>query len=46
VDLLVGATAKALGGFIGVAEDTSDGKNYIVVSDGTTWHYVALTAAS
>jgi hypothetical protein len=40
------ATALTRPGFIGVAEDTGDGKNYLVVSDGTTWHYVALTAAS
>jgi hypothetical protein len=45
-DTSFGATAKGLAGFVGVAEDSGDGKNYLVVSDGTTWHYVALTAAS
>jgi len=41
-----GATALGKAGFMGVAEDSSDGKTYLVVSDGTTWHYIALTAAS
>ena len=45
-DTEFGATAKGKPGFIGVAEDTGDGKNYLVCSDGTTWHFVAMTAAS
>jgi hypothetical protein len=45
-DTSFGATAKGLAGFVGVAEDSGDGKNYLVVSDGTTWHYIALTAAA
>jgi hypothetical protein len=45
-DTSFGATALGKAGFIGVAEDTSDGKNYLVVSDGTDWHYVALTVAA
>jgi len=40
------ATALTRPGFIGVAEDTGSAVNYLVVSDGTTWHYIALTAAS
>lgn len=45
-DTMFGATAKGKAGFLGVAEDSSDGKNYVVCSDGTTWHFVAMTAAS
>ena len=40
------ATALSRPGFIGVAEDSGSNVNYLVVSDGTTWHYIALTAAS
>jgi hypothetical protein len=40
------ATALTRAGFVGVAEDSGSGVNYLVVSDGSTWHYIALTAAS
>ncbi len=45
-DALFGSTALGKAGFIGVAEDSSDGKNYLVCSDGTSWHFVAMTLAT
>ena len=45
-DALFGATALAKAGFMAVAEDSSDGKNYLVCSDGTSWHFVAMTLAT
>ena len=43
---LFGTAASAGAGAVRVAEDSSDGKNYVVISDGTTWHFVATTASS
>ena len=44
-DTAFGAANKTRGGFMGVVEDTTDGKLYFVASDGTTWHFAAMTAA-
>ncbi len=43
-DTAFGVANKTRGGFTGVVEDT-DGKLYFVASDGTTWHFAAMTAA-
>jgi len=40
-----GVENKTLGGFIGVVEDSGDGKVWIAVSDGTTWHVNECIAA-
>lgn len=41
-----GVANKTRGGFMGVVVDSSDGKTYFVVSDGTNWQYTALTKAT
>ena len=40
-----GVGNKTKGGFIGVVEDSGSNVTHIVVSDGTTWHFVSCTAA-
>jgi hypothetical protein len=40
-----GVANKTRGAFFGFVEDSSDGKLYLVASDGTTWHFAAMTAA-
>jgi hypothetical protein len=41
-----GVGNKTKGGFTGIVEDSDSGVAYLVASDGTTWHFVTLTAAA
>lgn len=46
ISSVLGAGNKSVKGFLGVIVDTSDGKTYLVASDGANWQYVALTKAN